>query len=164
MKNVFLASTLLLLSTTGFAHDGGHGPKVTDIGKHGGKITAVIAKKDQELGPKAKLHYKAELVRVKGTDGKPGFRFYIYDKDMKPLPTDKLSPKASGILAYWNRVPGKKLDKDKDGVIKNFEMDLKKRYYLGMKLPSATVKKVYIDVFFRNGDQEYMAAYSGVEL
>lgn len=164
MKKLMLTTAILLLSTAGFSHDGGHGPKVTDTGKHGGKITAVIAKKDQELGPKAKLYHKAELVRVKDSKGNIGFRFYVYDKEMKPMPTDKLSLKASGIVAYWKKVPGKKLDKEKDGVAKPFMMDLKKKYYLAMKLPKADVKKVFMDITFHDGKQEVMAAFTDVEL
>lgn len=165
MKKLIITSAMaLLVSASGFAHDGGHGPKVTDIGKHGGKITAVIAKKDQELGPKAKMYHKAELVRVKDGSGKIGFRFYVYDKAMKPLPTDKLSLKASGIVAYWKKTPGKKLDKEKDGIVKPFMMDLKKKYYLTMKLPKADVKKVFMDITFHDGKQEVMAAFTDVEL
>lgn len=165
MKNLLISSAIaLLLSAPSFAHDGGHGPKVTDIGKHGGKITAVIAKSDQELGPKAKMYHKAELVRVKDSKGNIGFRFYVYDKAMKPLPTDKLSLKASGIVAYWKRVPGKKLDKEKDGVVKPFMMELKKKYYVGMKIPKADVKKVFMDITFHDGKQEVMAAFTDVEL
>ncbi|MBI4346246.1 MAG: hypothetical protein HY553_05285, partial [Elusimicrobia bacterium] len=51
------------LASAAYAHDEGHGPKLTDQPPQGGVLTAVVEAKDAKLGPAAALVYKAELVR-----------------------------------------------------------------------------------------------------
>lgn len=145
-------------SILSFSHDGGHGPKVTDIGKHGGKLTAVVLKSEIELGPKAKLIHKAELVRVKSKSGKKGFRVYIYDEKMKPLPLKTFNKEAGAVVAYY--------DKNKNDVLKPFKMKLVKnsKYYLSLEVPKAEVKQFYLDVTINDGKRELLAAFTEVEL
>ena len=63
MKHFTFALFLIAAANFGFAHDEGHGPKLTDPAKFGGMIAPVILKKDVPIGRKAKMHYKAEVTK-----------------------------------------------------------------------------------------------------
>lgn len=72
-----------LMSTSLFAHDEGHGPKLTDRPKYGGKVAAVV--EDGMLTHTVK--YKAELVK----NSKNEVKLYVYDKEMEPVTLDRFS-------------------------------------------------------------------------
>ena len=62
------------------AHDGGHGPAITDEGKQGGVVAPVIDLKDVK---KVRTRCFTQIRLVRSEDGT--VRVYLYDKDMKPL-------------------------------------------------------------------------------
>lgn len=137
------------LSLPAFAHDEGHGPKLTDAGRMGGVTTAVVLAKDAKLGPKAPLVYKAELTRSE--DGT--VRVYLYDKDMKPLDASVLPKTADAVLQSrkgkkWTSVPFK-LTRGADG-------------YEG-KAPKPAGKPFNIDVKIKEGKRELLAAFDGLD-
>src|SRR5687768_6712656 len=98
---VFAFTVPLCFSMVALAHDGGHGPKLSDTGKYGGLVAPVIDMKESELGAKAAVVNKAELVR--SSDGK--VRLYLYDAAMKPLDLKTIDKSAKGILG--TKVKGK---------------------------------------------------------
>ena len=59
-----LALLLLLSASPVLAHDEGHGPKLSDVAKQGGVVSPVIDAKEHDLGAKAAVVFKAELVRA----------------------------------------------------------------------------------------------------
>jgi len=56
---------LLALCLNAVAHDEGHGPKLKDVGRRGGRVTSVVLAKDAGKGASAELVYKGEIVRSK---------------------------------------------------------------------------------------------------
>jgi len=143
---ILLAASLTLPA---FAHDEGHGPKLTDAGKMGGVLTAVVLAKDAKLGPSAPLVYKAELTRA--DDGT--VRVYLYDKDMKPLDVSALPKTADAFLQSqkkkkWTSVPFK-LNRTEEG-------------YEG-KAPKPSGKPFNIDVKIKEGARELLAAFDGLD-
>lgn len=143
---VLLAASL---SLPAFAHDEGHGPKLTDGGKMGGIMTAVVLAKDAKLGAKAPLVYKAELTRA--DDGT--VRVYFYDKDMKTLDIAGLPKTAKASIEAkkrkkWTSTPFV-LKKSADG-------------YEG-KAPKPASKPFNIDVTIVEGKRELLAAFDGLD-
>lgn len=54
------------ISQLAHAHSSGHGPAISGLGKHGGKLAAIISAGESELGAKAKAVGVAEWVQEKG--------------------------------------------------------------------------------------------------
>lgn len=137
------------LSLPAYAHDEGHGPKLTDAGKMGGVLTAVVLAKDVKLGTAAPMIYKAELTRA--DDGT--VRVYLYDKDMKPLDVTTLPKTADAFLQSkkkkkWTSVPFK-LNRTEEG-------------YEG-KAPKPAGKPFNIDVKIKEDARELLAAFDGLD-
>lgn len=96
IKKFFICVAASFLSLSVFAHDEGHGPKVKNQGKYGGKMTSVILKKDHDAAD-AKAHYIAELTL--SNDGM--LRVYFYDTNLQPT---VIAPKAlTGTLIIKNK-------------------------------------------------------------
>lgn len=143
---ILLAATL---SLPALAHDEGHGPKLTDAGKMGGVVTAVVLASDAKLGAKAPMVYKAELTR--SDDGT--VRVNFYDKDMKPLDIASLPKTAKASLEArkkkkWTSTPFN-LMKTADG-------------YDG-KAPKPAGKPFNIDIRITEGKRELLAAFDGLD-
>ena len=102
--------SLVLLSGITIAHDEGHGPKLTDTPKQGGKVAPVISASDASKGEKAELIYKAELVRIEGDVVK----VYLYDKEMKTLTEAQFSKIGKTAMAIVEHV--KKRQKSKESI------------------------------------------------
>lgn len=137
------------LSTTAMAHDEGHGPKLTDAGKIGGVVSAVVDAKDAKLGLKAAMVYKAELVRSE--DGT--VRVYLYDKDMKLLDLAKFGKTAKAVL---ETVKKKKVTR------KPFLLKIDGDAFMG-KAPKAPSKPFNIDVTIKDGDKDLLAAFDNLD-
>lgn len=137
------------LSLPCFAHDEGHGPKLTDAGKMGGVLTAVVLAKDVKLGTKAPLVYKAELTRAE--DGT--VRVYFYDKAMKPLSLAGLPKEAKAVL---------QAKKGKKWTSTPFKLVLKSEGYEG-KAPKPAGKPFNIDVTLTEGGRDLLAAFDGLD-
>ncbi len=137
------------LPATALAHEEGHGPRLGDVGKMGGVVTAVVLAKQARLGPKAALVYKAELVRSE--DGTA--RVYLYDKDMRPLDLARFGKNARAVL---ETVKKKKVTRIP------FALKAEGDAFVG-RAPKARSKPFNIDVAFEEGDRELLAAFDNLD-
>ena len=149
-----LLKTFMVVCTLAFAsplmaHDEGHGPKLTDTGKFGGILTAVVEAKDASKGSAAPLVYKGELTRSEDKT----VRVYIYDKDMKALPTTQFNPKAEAKIIAM--VGGKE-------TVASFALTFENNAYVG-KMPEPSSKPYNIDVTFKSGDKDLLAAFDNLD-
>ena len=151
-KIMLVALVASLFSVTGldqvFAHDEGHGPKLTDAGKKGGIVSPVIRAADAKKGGKAELLYKAELVR-----SDDGVKVYVYDKEMNAVDLSKFEAKAKGVVESkkqkkWTQTP--------------FDLVLEGDAFNG-KAPAPAKKPFNIDVKLKMGGQELLAAFDNLD-
>ena len=140
---------LLALSLSAFAHDEGHGPKLKDVGKKGGRVTSVVLSKDAAKGAAADLVYKGEIVRSK--DGK--VKIYFYDKDMNPLKLDSFAKTAKATLISGKS--GKETEKV-------FDLAFARDHFEGMT-PKPIPRRYNIDVRVGEGDKELLAAFDNLD-
>lgn len=147
-KLVFVSC--LFCSLAVFAHDEGHGPKVTDQPVQGGMVMPVIDKKEADKGSSATLVYKAELVRK--DDG--AANLYVYDSAMKSLPADKLGKDAKAKIGPMKKNPKWKSEE--------FKLSFKDGMYVG-KLPKIKVKPYYIDITLTEGKRELLTAFENLD-
>jgi len=136
-------------AATASAHDEGHGPRLSDAGKMGGVIAAVIEAKNAGLGPKARLIYKAELVRLE--DGT--VRIYLYDKDMRPLKLDKFAKTAKALI---------ETHKNKKISTLPFSLKLEGNAFIG-KAPKPPKKPFNIDAVFQEEKLKLLAAFDNLD-
>lgn len=148
MKTMTLALAFAL-SVTAYAHDEGHGPKLSDTGKYGGLVSGVVLKADAKKGSSAELHYKSELVR--SSDGTA--RLYLYDKEMKPLDAKTFNAKSSAIL--FSKVKGKMK-------VTNFTLEIKDGALVG-KMPKPESKPYGIDITINKDGKELLTAFENLD-
>lgn len=148
MKNILVLFTLLFAVPV-FAHDEGHGPKLTDSPKQGGMISPVIDAKEIAKGEKATLVYKAELVRT--ADGK--VRIFLYDQKLQPLNPPGFDKTAKAVLLV-----------EKKGQISEspFPLALTGSVFEGA-MPQPERKPYNIDVRFKEGARELFAAFDNLD-
>lgn len=149
MKKMMIAVALVMASSA-YAHDEGHGPKLSDTGKFGGVVMPVIEAKDADKGSKAAMVYKSELVRSE--DGT--LNLYLYDQSMKPLALDKLAKTVTAKIGPQKRNPKWKTE--------TFTLEQKGSSYVG-KMPTAKVKPFYIDLTFNEGERKLLTAYENLD-
>jgi hypothetical protein len=145
----FLVAACFAISIPAFAHDEGHGPKLSDTGKFGGLVSGVVDKKEANLGAKAKLQYKAELVR--SPDGK--VKVYVYDADMKPADASTWDKKAKVTMATEKK--GKWQSKD-------FDIAYDGKAYSG-QMPPVIGKPFNLDFVFKTKDKELLSAFDNLD-
>lgn len=147
MKKILVL--VMTLSLNAFAHDEGHGPKLTDAPRQGGLVTSVVLAKDVSKGSKAELIHKAEL--VKSADGT--VRVYFYDKNMDALKTGSLATTAKAILIT-----------EKKGKVttQNFDLKFVEDHFEG-KSPKPARKPYSIDVKVMEGNKELLAAFDNLD-
>lgn len=148
MKSLIALS--LLFSLSSFAHDEGHGPKLTDSPRQGGVLTSVIMAKEAGIGTKAKMVYKSELTRT--SDGT--VRLYIYDDKMNPVDLKRFAPIAKAVLI--SQV--KKGTYDKAA----FDLNIGEGYFFG-KSPVPKKKPYSIDVVLKEGDKTLLTAFDNLD-
>lgn len=146
-KTILIMITCLSLAAA--AHDEGHGPKVSDTGKFGGLVSAVVSKADAKKGAKAALIHKAELVRSADRT----VRVYLYDSEMKPLDLKGFDPKGSAILAA--KIKGKWKDTE-------FPLELKDNAFIG-KMPKAEKKPYNIDITLKQEGKDLLSAFDNLD-
>jgi hypothetical protein len=151
MKRIFVLASLVLAASA-YAHDEGHGPKLSDSPKQGGVIAPVIDSKEVAKGSKAKLLHKSELVRAE--DGT--VRVYFYDQEMNPLDLSKLAPEAKAVVEF------KKSKKDKKWTKTPFSLKQEEGAYVG-KAPKVASKPFNIDVKVKEGDRELLTAFDNLD-
>lgn len=144
-----LTVLLLVLCLNALAHDEGHGPKLKDVGKKGGRVTSVVLAKDATKGSAAELVYKGEIVRSK--DGK--IKVYFYDKDMNPLKLDSFAKNAKASLISGKE--GKETTKD-------FDLSFVVDHFEGMT-PKPIPRRYNIDVKVTEADKELLAAFDNLD-
>jgi hypothetical protein len=146
---VILVALLMSLSSLSFAHDEGHGPKLTDSPKQGGVVAPVVLASEVDKGPKATLVHKAELVRTE--DGM--VRVYLYDKDMNPLDLKKFDKGAKAIL---------EVEKKKKVTKTPFTLSLDGDSFSG-KAPKPSSKPFNIDIRIKEGSKELLTAFDNLD-
>lgn len=146
---VFVISAFLVISALSFAHDEGHGPKLGDQPKFGGRVAAVIDKKEVRKGTSAELLYKAELTK----NNKNVVRVYLYDKEMNPLKLDGFKG-AKGELQFKDR-------KTKKWKSREFKFEKKDDAFEG-ELPTDPRKPFNIDVSVEAGDKTLFMAFDNL--
>lgn len=137
------------ISAPVWAHDEGHGPKLTDASKQGGVVSPVVESKDASKGAKAPLVHKSELVR--SDDG--SVRVYLYDKDMNPLDLSKFDTAGEGIIEF---------KKDKKWNKKAFPLKQEEGAFVGTA-PKAPSRPFNIDVHIKEGKKELLAAFDNLD-
>lgn len=144
-----IITLILACSFSVFAHDEGHGPKLTDAPKQGGVISSVVLAKDAGLGTKAPMRYKAEIVR-----SQTGLvRLYFYDQKMEALKSGMLAEAANGIL-----ISGKKGKKTEQ----KFELKWVTDHFEG-QAPKPLRKPFNIDVKVMEGSTELLVAFDNLD-
>ncbi len=141
-------SCVLVSSMPLMAHDEGHGPKLNDSGKFGGTVSAVVEKKEAGLGAKAKLQYKAELVR--SAEGK--VQVYLYDSTMKPVDASSWA-KIGTVTA----APLKKGSKSK-----SFPVNFEGKAFTG-QIPEGISKPFNLDFVFVEKGRELLSAFDNLD-
>ena len=144
-----LSVLILILCFNVFAHDEGHGPKLKDVGKKGGRVASVVMAKDAQKGAAAELVYKGEIVRSK--DGK--VKVYFYDKDMQPLKLEAFAKTAKATLISGKA--GKEVEN-------TFDLTFVVDHLEGMT-PKPIPKRYNIDVRVMEGDKELLAAFDNLD-
>lgn len=145
----FLTIAFLLMSRMVFAHDEGHGPKLGDQPKFGGKVTAVIDRQEVNKGAKAAMLYKAELTKT----GDNVVRVYLYDQAMKPLSIADLGA-SEGELLFKDK-------KTKKMASHAFKFEKKDGFYEG-KLPTEPRRPFNVDVTIKEKDKTLFMAFDGL--
>lgn len=145
----FLTAVLFSLSLVSYAHEEGHGPKLTDSGKFGGVLASVIAEGDTIKGNKAIRLYKAELVRSEENE----ITIYFYDEKMNLLPMSKFSKEARGSL---------EIEKNKKFILTDFNLVAKGNHYEG-KAPRPLKRPFNIDVRFSEGSKKLFVAFDNLD-
>ncbi len=147
---ILLALTLTLtLGLNAFAHDEGHGPKLSDAPKNGGLVSSVVLAKDGKLGTKAELKHKAELVRAE--DGT--LRLYFYDIQMNPLKPGVFAAKAGASLIT---------EKKGKVNVQKFDLTWSADHFEG-KMPRPARKPYNIDVKVMEGVTELLVAFDKLD-
>jgi hypothetical protein len=149
LHSFLMTASLVMSSLPALAHDEGHGPKLSDTGKFGGLVSAVIEKKDANLGAKAKLVYKAELVR--SPEGK--VQLFLYDAEFKPVDASSWDKKGKAVMA--SRKKGKWQSKD-------IELTYDGKAYTG-QLPELIGKPFNLDFVLKDKDKELLTAFDNLD-
>ena len=144
MKTIKLIT--FLLSFVAFAHDGGHGPSISDESMQGGKVAAVIDFKEVNEGAHAQMHLKGELV-IEGLTVK----LYLYDKKMNEISLNK----------YPNTAEAIQIERGKE---ESFQLNLSesKKFYIGKRTKNKRVP-YNIDVKIKKADVTYFAGIDGLD-
>lgn len=148
MKKLICALALGFAANA-YAHDEGHGPKLSDTGKFGGVVSGVVLKADAKKGAAAALVHKAELVR--SADGT--VRVYLYDEKMSPLDLKGFDGNGSASLAA--KVKGKYKES-------TFALEKQENVFVG-KMPKPDGKPYNIDVTVKESGRELLTAFDNLD-
>ncbi|MEW6057105.1 MAG: hypothetical protein AB1540_10865 [Bdellovibrionota bacterium] len=165
---VFLS---LIFSSFAFAHDEGHGPKLTGVGDEGGMLYSVIEKNPKKVAKKGaekhsdkpSLVYQAELVREKDEQGNPKIKVYLYEAEMvdgklKRLEAEQMPDGAHGIVEVMKDLKKKKWVKESE-----FKLAKNEKFLEG-KPKSPSKKPFNIDVTMKEkSGRELLVAFDGLE-
>ena len=155
MKTLLITMGAFLLSVGAVAHDEGHGPKLTDAGKHGGIVTAVVKAEHKKFGPKAPLMYKAELLRMSDQT----IRVFLYSKLMNPVDLKEFSAEGNGIIETFKK---KKANEQPFKLALNKECSSGSACFMG-KTPKPARKPFNIDIRVKKDGEEFLAAFDNLD-
>lgn len=153
MKKLTFLS-LALVAGISLAHDEGHGPKVTDTPKQGGKVASVVSTNEASKGLKGQLSFKAELVRGENDLVK----VYLYDREMNALPEAQLSQFGKAATATVEH-----LKKGKIAKTSKFSLDLRNGVFEGKLGEKPKTQTFNLHVKMTEGEKEFLAAFDGLE-
>lgn len=144
-----IASFLTLFSLLSYAHEGGHG-ELAEGGKFGGVTSPIVDDSQAGTGNKAKVLYKAELVRAE--NGK--LSMYIFDDkmnlvDLKIFGAEidaKLEVKKKGKFTYFG----------------TFKLSKHGNHFMG-QLPKVEYKPFNIDFFLNKDKQKLFVGFSNLD-
>ena len=148
MKTIF-AILINLVFTTAFAHEGGHG-ELEEGGKFGGVTSPIVDNSQAGMGNKAKVIYKAELVR--NESGK--LSLYIFDEKMNLI----------DLAALENEVEAK-IEVKKKGkftYLGTFKLTKHGNHFMG-QLPKIDYKPFNIDFFLMKSKQKLFVGFSNLD-
>lgn len=148
MKKVLVLCTLLLTSMA-FAHEGGHG-NVEEGGKFGGIMSPIVAKSEAGKGDKAKVLYKAELVRPESGM----LSFYIFDNKMKLVDLKEFGDEIKANLEVKK--------KGKFTYVGEFKLKKHGNHFMG-QLPKIDYKPFNIDFYLKHGKQDLFVGFSNLD-
>lgn len=146
---MFIVLMSLILSFNLFAHEGGHG-EVGEGGKFGGVMAPIVDKSEAGTGAKAKVLYKAELVRAES--GK--LSFYIFDSKMNLIDLKAFAPEISAKLEVKK--------KGKFTYVGDFKLTKSGNHFTG-QLPKIDYKPFNIDFFLKKDSQELFVGFSNLD-
>ncbi|MDA8793056.1 hypothetical protein N9N67_07415 [Bacteriovoracaceae bacterium] len=145
MKLVFLLSLFMF---SAIAHDGGHGPALKDESSYGGKVSAIIDSKEVNLGRKAKMLFKAELVH---NSKKNEVKVYLYDQNMKAIDLKMFENKMEAV-----QIEGKKEKKF------SLKLDKSGKFFVG-KRPKNKRVPFNIDIMLKKEEPTLFGAFDGLD-
>ncbi len=148
MKKIIVA-LVFLVSTLAFAHDEGHGPKLSESGKFGGVLASVIDESEIKLGNSAKRLYKAELVRSESNE----LMIYLYDEKMNLHPLKSFEPEGLAKVEF---------KKNKKYIKTAFKLKLKGNHFEGIA-PKPERKPFNIDVHLVEGAKKLFVAFDNLD-
>lgn len=144
---VLLAASL---SATAYAHDEGHGPKLTDAPQMGGIVSPMTTVEPAKEGGTRRVKiYQAELTRSE--DGT--VRVYLYDRHMEALNMSHFDKDAQAVL---------KASKKDKVTKKPFALKLEGDAFVG-KAPKAPSRPFSIEVTVKSGAKELSAAFENLD-
>ena len=146
MKQLIVGIILCVSVTGAFAHDEGHGPKLSDVAKQGGIVSSVVEAKDAKLGEKAPLVHKGELVR--NDDGT--VRLYLYDAKMNPLKLEGFEKTAKAILTA------------RKAKTASFALKIEGDAFVGTA-PKPAKKPFNIDITLKEGSRNLLVAFDNLD-
>jgi hypothetical protein len=145
----FLLIMLSVISLSAFAHEGGHG-SLAEGGKFGG-ITAPIVDNSQAAEmDKAKVLYKAELVRTES--GK--LSLYIFDEKMNLLDLSAFGPEVEAKLEVKK--------KGKFTYVGTFKFTKHGNHFMA-QLPKVEYKPFNIDMYLMKDKQKLFVGFANLD-
>lgn len=148
MKKLF-ALFSVLFTITAFAHEGGHG-HVEEGGKFGGVMSPIVAKSEAGKGDKAKVLYKAELVRPESGM----LSFYIFDNKMNLVDLKEFGDEIKANLEVKK--------KGKFTYVGEFKLKKHGNHFMG-QLPKIDYKPFNIDFYLSRGKQDMFVGFSNLD-
>jgi hypothetical protein len=145
----FLVIALTVLSLSAFSHEGGHG-ELAEGGRFGGVTSPVVDNAEAGTGTKAKVLYKAELVRAES--GK--LSLYIFDDKMNLV----------DLKAFGKEIEAK-LEVKKKGkftYVGTFKLTQHGNHFMG-QLPKIDYKPFNIDLFIMKEKKKLFVGFSNLD-
>lgn len=148
MKTIFIL-LLTLVCSVSFAHEGGHG-SIKEGGKFGGVMSPIVDDAQAGMGDKAKILYKAELVRTES--GK--LSLYIFDDKMNLVDLGVFDNEVDSNLEVKK--------KGKFTYVGKFKLTKHGNHFMG-QLPKIDYKPFNIDFYLMKGKQKLFVGFSNLD-